>query len=59
MQIPYLSEFFATHWYLVQKDTYAIYAIYDALFSEIPYGTQLTPFRLSCFRHRSMGTSSG
>ena len=36
MQIPYLSQFFGTHWYLVQKDTYAMYAIYDALFSEIP-----------------------
>ena len=46
MQIPYLSEFFSTHWYLVQKDTYAMYAFYDALFSEIPYGTQLTPFDL-------------
>ena len=46
MQIPYLSEFFSTHWYLVQKDTYEMYAIYDALFSEIPYSTQLTPFDL-------------
>ena len=46
MQIPYLSKFFSTHWYLVQKDTYAMYAIYDALFSEIPYSTQLTPFDL-------------
>ena len=46
MQIPYLSRFFSTHWYLVQKDTYAMYAIYDALFSEIPYSTQLTPFDL-------------
>ena len=46
MQIPYLSEFFGTHWYLVRKDTYEMYAIYDALFSEIPYSTQLTPFDL-------------
>ena len=46
MQIPYLSEFFSTHWYLVRKDTYAMYAIYDALFSEIPYSAQLTPFDL-------------
>ena len=46
MQIPYLSQFFGTHWYLVQKDTYAMYAIYNALFSEIPYSTQLTPFDL-------------
>ena len=46
MQILYLSKFFGTHWYLVQKDTYAMYAIYDALFSEIPYSAQLTPFDL-------------
>ena len=46
MQIPYLSQFFGTHWYLVQKDTYAMYAIYDALFLEIPYSAQLTPFDL-------------
>ena len=37
MQIPYLGRFFNTHWYLVRKDTYAMYTIYDALFSEIPY----------------------
>ena len=46
MQITYLSKFFGTHWYLVQKDTYAMYAIYDALFSDIPHSTQLTPFDL-------------
>ena len=46
MQIPYLSEFFGTHWCLVQKDTYAMYTIYDALFTQIPYNTQLIPFNL-------------
>ena len=59
MQIPYLSEFFGTHWYLVRKDAYEMYAIYDALFSEIPYSTQLTPFDLVALGHRSMRTSSG
>ena len=58
MQIPYWSEIFSTHWYLVQKDTYAMYAIYDALFSEIPYGAQLTPFDLVAL-DRDLRTSSG
>ena len=34
-QIPYLQEFFGTNWYFVQKATYELYAIYDAIFSEI------------------------
>ena len=38
MQIPYLIEFFSTHRYLAQKETHAMHAIYNALFSEIPYG---------------------
>ena len=31
-------------WYLICKDTYELYAIYDAIFTEIPYFAQLHPF---------------
>ena len=37
LQIPYLEEFFDTMWYLIHKDTYKLYAIYDTIFAEIPY----------------------
>ena len=42
LQIPYLEEFFHTNWYLICDDTYELYAIYDTIFTEIPY------FFLSC-----------
>ena len=46
LQIPYLEEFFDTIWYLIRDDTYKLYAIYDAIFTEIPYYAQLQPFDL-------------
>ena len=46
LQIPYLEEFFHTKWYLIHNDTYELYAIYDAIFTEIPYFAQLQPFDL-------------
>ena len=46
IQIPYLEEFFDTVWYLICEDTYELYAIYDAIFTEIPYFAQLQPFDL-------------
>ena len=33
-------------WYLICKDTFELYAIYDAIFTEIPYFAQLQPFDL-------------
>ena len=46
LQIPYLEEFFGTMWYLIRKDTFELYTIYDAIFTEIPYFAQLQPFDL-------------
>ena len=46
MQIPYLQEFFDTHWYFVRDCTFELHAIYDATFVEIPYHDQLQPFNL-------------
>ena len=46
LQIHYLKEFFNTMWYLIHKDMYKLYAIYDAIFTEIPYFAQLQPFDL-------------
>ena len=46
LQIPYLQEFFGTHWYLVQKDTFELYTIYDVIFLETPYSAQIEPFDL-------------
>ena len=46
LQIPYLQEFFSTHWYLVWKDTFELYAIYDVTFSETPYSAQIELFDL-------------
>ena len=46
LQIPYLEEFFHIMWYLIHDDTYELYAIYDAIFTEIPYFAQLQPFDL-------------
>ena len=33
-------------WYLIHDDTYKLYAIYDTIFTEIPYFAQLQPFDL-------------
>ena len=46
IQVPYLEEFFDTMWYLICEDTYKLYAIYDTIFTEIPYFFQLQPFDL-------------
>ena len=35
LQIPYLEEFFDTTWYLIHKDMYELYAIYDTIFTEL------------------------
>ena len=46
LQIPYLKEFFGTIWFLIHKDKFELYAIYDAIFTEIPYFAQLQLFDL-------------
>ena len=46
LQIPYLEEFLGTTWYLIHEDTFELYAIYDAIFTEIPYFAWLQPFDL-------------
>ena len=46
LQILYLEEFFDTMWYLIHDDMYVLYAIYDTIFTEIPYFAQLQPFDL-------------
>ena len=46
LQIPYLEEFYDTMWYLIHEDMYELYAIYDAIFTEIPYFAQLQSFDL-------------
>ena len=46
LQIPYLEEFFGTMWYLIHEDTFELYAIYDAIFTEITYFAQLQTFDL-------------
>ena len=33
-------------WYLIHDDTCGLYAIYDTIFTEIPYFAQLQPFDL-------------
>ena len=33
-------------WYLIHDDMYGLYAIYDTIFTEIPYSAQLQPFDL-------------
>ena len=45
LQILYLEEFFDTTWYLIH-DMYGKYAIYDTIFTEIPYFAKLEPFDL-------------
>ena len=46
MQIPYLQQFFGTNWFLVCKDMFEIFAIYDAVFLETTYHAQSQPFNL-------------
>ena len=46
LQIPYLEEFFSTNWYLIHKDIFELYAIYDTIFTDILYFAQLQPFDL-------------
>ena len=46
LQIPYWEEFFGTMWYLISKDMFELYAIYDAIFAEIPFFVQLQLFDL-------------
>ena len=41
-----MEEFFGTRWYLICKDTFELYTIYDAIFTEIPYFSQTYPFDL-------------
>ena len=46
LQISYLQKFFGTPWYLVYKDTFELYAIYDMTISETPYCAQIKAFDL-------------
>ena len=46
LQIPYLEEFLHTNWHLIHGDTYDLYAVYDTIFTEIPYFAQLQLFDL-------------
>ena len=41
-----MEKFFGTTWYLIHEDTFELYAIYDAIFTKIPYFAQLHPFDL-------------
>ena len=36
LQIPYLQQFFGTNWFFVHKDTFKLFAIYDAVFLRLP-----------------------
>ena len=46
MQIPYLQQFFGTNWFLVHKDTFELFTIYDAVFFKTTYHAQSQPFNL-------------
>ena len=46
MQIPYLQQFFGANWFLVHKDMFKLFTIYDAIFIETPYHAQSQPFNL-------------
>ena len=46
LQIPYLQQFFGTNWFFVHKDTFKLFAIYDAVFFETTCCTQSQPFNL-------------
>ena len=41
-----MEEFFGTKWYQICEDTFELYAIYDTIFTEIPYFVQLQLFDL-------------
>ena len=36
LQIPYLQQFFGTNWFFVHKNTFKLFAIYDAVFLRLP-----------------------
>ena len=46
MQILYLQQLFGTNWFLVCKDIFKLFAIYDAVFLETTYHAQSQPFNL-------------
>ena len=46
LQIPYLQQFFGTNWFFVHKDTFKLFAIYDAVFFETTCCTQSQLFNL-------------
>ena len=46
MQILYLQQFCGTNWFLVCKDTFELFTIYDAVFFEPTYHAQSQPFNL-------------
>ena len=46
MQILYLQQFFGTNWFLVHKDTFELFTIYDAVILETTYCAQSQPFNL-------------
>ena len=41
-----MEEFFGITWYLIYENTFKLYAIYDTIFTEIPYFAQLQMFDL-------------
>ena len=43
---PTWRNSFDRMWYLIYEDMYELYAIYDTIFTEIPYFAQLQPFDL-------------
>ena len=46
LQIPYLQQFFGTTWFLVHKDTFKLFAIYDTVFFETTCCAQSQPYNL-------------
>ena len=46
MQILYLQQFFGTNWYLVCKDTFELFTIYDVVFVETTHHAQSQTFNL-------------
>ena len=46
IQIPYLQQFFGTNWFLVCKDTFELFAIYDAVLFKTTYHAQSQLFNL-------------
>ena len=43
MQTLYLQQFFGTNWFLVCKDMFELFTIYDAIFLETPTMLSLNP----------------